>query len=88
MKLQELQSLLEGVQYRIAVYDELIAYLKKCRDEGIEIPTDLGDGTVPEDHIRFVLAEIQTQQAALVSKLDLVENVEVKGVTAQDFAFS
>lgn len=86
MKLFELQELLNGVQYRAAVYDELVAFLQKSLDEGLEVPVDIGEGVVPESHIHEVISELKARRSALLQKLELADAVEVTGVDEQDFA--
>jgi len=86
MKLFELQELLNGVQYRAAVYDELVALLQKSLDEGLEVPVDIGDGVVPESYIQEVISELKARRGALLQKLELADAVEVTGVDEQDFA--
>jgi NACalpha-BTF3-like transcription factor len=86
MKLAELLERLNGVQFQAAVYDELIAHLQKCLDDGVEIPVDIADGYVPEDDIKAVMAQLRMSRDKMIEKLDLAEEVEVTGVGHEDFA--
>jgi hypothetical protein len=86
MKLYELQSLVDGVQCKAAVYDEIASFLTRAIDEGLDIPVDVGDGSVPVDYVEAVLKDICATRDALIQKLELVDDVEVRGVTAKDFS--
>ena len=79
---------LDDIQYYAAVYDELVAHLQRCLEEGTEIPVDIKEGVVPGDCILAVLSRLKGDRDKLIEKLVLADEVEVTGVGHKDFALS
>jgi hypothetical protein len=74
-KLGTLLLKLQTIEYRISVYDDLIAYLGR---EGLEIPTPADPGVVPEEHIHRVLDELVSYRDELKQYLSDAEDVEIE----------
>ena len=79
MKLGALLLQLQTVEQKIAVYDELVAYLQR---DGLEIPVE--SGVVPEDVVELVVAELNERRQSFVDCLGAAEDVEVEDVDLED----
>jgi len=76
---------MNDVQYTAAVYVELCAHLGRCTSGEIEIPIDIEDGHVPVSYVEDVLHVLEATRDEYVEKLELSVDVEVEGVTEEDF---
>ena len=72
------------LQYQAAVWEELSQYLQGAEEGDLEIPVDLGDGSVPLDEIISVREFIDKQVEALSDKMMLLEDAEVSYVDSDE----
>ena len=85
MRLVQLLSHINELQYGAAVYDELISHLDRLLEEDEEIPVDVEGGYVPSKYIKQIKASLCTKRDSLIEKMDITESVEVAGVRSEYF---
>ena len=73
MKLGTLLLELQKTEHKVAVYEDLVAYLGQ---EGLEVPVE--SGTVSEEVLEEVRVELRARRAELIDFLGAAEDVEVE----------
>ena len=86
MNLGVLLARLLQIQLQAAVWEELVAHLRKAEEGELEIPVDLEDGRVPLEEIEAVRKVVEQKWQSLLEKLEAAEEVEVPGVELDDDA--
>ncbi len=86
MNLGVLLARLQQIQLQAAVWEELVAHLRKAEEGELEIPVDLEDGRVPLEEIEAVRKVVEQKWQSLLEKLEAAEEVEVPGVELDDDA--
>jgi hypothetical protein len=84
MKLKDVIADLREHELHAAVYDELISFLAKARDDELEIPTATEDGVVPLEVVDLVGQELESRRDYYRSMIDEAGNMEVVSSTAAE----
>lgn len=84
MKLNDLLHELEKAQCYMAIAEELIDHLRKVEAGEVDIPVDLGDGTVPHAYVAEVIEKLEMARDRYTEVLEDAEDLEVNGGTEVD----
>jgi hypothetical protein len=81
MKLGSLLIHLQGVEHKVAIYEDVIDYLGR---EDLEIPVE--SGVAPASAIQAVVEELEARKAQLENQLEAAEDVEIGDVELEDLS--